>query len=1840
MIEKVAFAAMASLALVADAQTITLTNGVQKYVSLTSTTVNMSGRCELWVTSSTAPLSGCSVNLNSVDAWLFLPGIKPSVVASTYLGQVRVSGAGAVAGSNVRVVQYGQSGAIVIPQPSTFQPLTVFQQPQFGGAATPYKQWTYYTGGGIGSFSSFKLKRGYQVVFAQSADGVNYSKCYVAQDGDLEIGALPATLDNQVQFIYVTPWRWTGKKGIAGDPGIARLNLLWWYNWNISSSSSPDLEYVAIRQTQYWPGLGQNWQSLGINTILGYNEPDNTSQADMSVSTGISAWGDVLATGLRVGSPATTDGGRSGWLYPFVQQADAAGLRVDFVAIHYYWAWNPADPNGAANQMYNFLLDIWNNTHRPIWITEWNNGANWTDNNPYPPPTYAQQQACIAAMVQMLESTPFVERYALYNWVEDVRSLITSTNTVTPAGTTYSNVVSSLSYSQAMPDNGTRGIAQYLFTTNTFDTSGYCNNGMAVGAPAYATGHNSQAQAIVLDGANSYAQLPANIANGGAFTCAAWVYWNGGASWQRIFDFGNDTSHYLFLTPSSGSGTLRFAINNGSGEQILERAGPLASASWQHVAITLNGNTAILYVNGAQVASSTSFSIAPSAFRPIKNYLGKSQFPADPLFHGQFDEVEIADYAMTAAQISALYTTVPSAVSLYASGIWTNDADGDWSAPNNWSGGVVANGGTGVDYSADFSTINITADRTVTLDSNRSIGGLRFGDPSGSQNWTLTGSNTLTLSESSPVIAVKQNTATIATPLGGANGFVKTGAGTLVLTGAGSLSGTVNADSGGTSSNDGILRLASSGALGSAAGIQIRNSDGGSSTLQMDGVSNDVAVASTISVNGRNNTVPAIESLAGANTLADGIYVYGAGKYLLQVDSGTLNVGGTITTSDGGSDTITFQGNGTANLNGAVADGSGTMSVNKTGNGTLNFGAGSSYSGSTMVSQGILALQASSAPLLHLTFNNAAGSGNGTIITNTGLGGAAMNGAIVGSGATIVSGGRFGNALSLNGTGGTAATNIVLINNKVLNTDAPVSWTVGYWIKTGTAGAVIMYQGDGGWSSPGQTMYYLNSSSATSGTQAGAVRWAGGYWTGSRALNNNVWHFITLVDNAGTESIYVDGNVDAVTSTMGNPLAADANQIWIGGSPDSGDGAVKMNGLIDEVYMFNRALSQAEVQSLYNNNAITNEPANILPVATTVNVASSGVLDLAGFSQTIAGLYGSGLVTNSGVSATLTLSNAGSVTLFAGTIGDGFPGNAVNFTKNGSGSFVLAGTNTFSGNTTINGGTLKLSPLAEDSVLHLTFDNVAGSGNGTIITNTGLGGAAMNGAIVSTGGASIVSGGRFGNALSLNGTGGTAANNIVLINNKVINTDASGSWTVAYWIKTGTAGAVIMYQGDGGWSSPGQTMYYLNSTSATSGTQAGAVRWAGGYWTGSRALNNNAWHFITLVDNAGTESIYVDGNVDAVTSTMGNPLAADANQVWIGGSPDSGDGAVKMNGLIDEVYMFNRALSQAEVQSLYNNNELSTYSGNSGNVLPPRTPVAVASGATLDLGGVSQTIGSLIGSGRVTNTGNAATLMVSNSTGTAAFSGNIGDVSSANALSFVQSGGATTVLSGVNTYRGTTTVNGGTLLVNGSIGPGSVTVANSTLGGKGVIGGAVTVHSGGSMAPGGGLAVLTVNNNVTLQAGSSTLMEISKTQQTNDQLLVSGTLTFGGTLAVTNLAGTLAGGDSFKLFQAGSINGSFSSNSLPALNAGLAWNTANLSNGFISVVQTTPTNLIWNVSGTNLSLAWPADYKGWRLQVQTDALNAGLGTNWVDVTGSTLTNNVIMPVNSGNGSVFYRLIYP
>jgi autotransporter-associated beta strand protein len=1524
---KLTLAVIVLFPLLTTGQTLTLTNGTTTYVALTNTTVTMTGRTELKITAASNPIPGCLIHLNSSTAWFFLPNIRPSTVISTYLGQLRVNGANAIADSNVRVVPYAM-GTVVIPHAPSFLPLQVFSGQNFLGASANFGIYTYYnTSAALGAMnrniSSFKLKRGYSATFAQNADGTGASKVYIAQDADLEVGVMATNLERQCSFVRVFPWRWTGKKGwddVAGENSL--IKPLWFYDWGSGSTSSADAEYAPMQ----WGG----GYSSGINSkqksthVLGFNEPDDSKQANMTVAQAVANWPSMVQSGLRLGAPAVSDAFGTGvgldWLYSFMSQIDALGYRVDYVPVHWYKC------DQTAAQLYSYLLGVYQTTGRPIWLTEFNDGANWCVSAP---PTYAQHATATQEMLDVLESAPFVERYAIYNWVGDTRAMITN-NALTPAGIIYRDRQSALGHVQALPPGGSRSIAQFQFDTDTLDSSGYGNNGFASGIPNYPSGHTGQA--LALDGTN-FIQLPPNIANSASFTFAAWVNWNGGGNWQRIFDFGDDTSHYLFLSPSSGSGTLRFAIKNGGGEQMIETTG-LPVGQWRHVAITLSGSNARLYTNGVLAASSSGFTIVPSNFNPNLNYLGKSQFNADPLFRGNLDEVQIADFAMTPEQIAALQTNSPpqfptnllarmagtqgvaynddimgtatdpdpddaltyskaggpawlnisangtltgtpgagvggtnnftvrvtdaagaSAFALLTiyivpvtvSGSWSADASGNWSDTTKWSSGFVANAAS---YTADFSAINIAADRTVTLDSSRSIGALKFGDAVGAQNWILNSSGgsilTLDLGNSGPPAIAVTNTATVSVPLAGTNGFIKTGPGALVLSGTNTVGGN-------TRITEGTVRLANSNALQNA-------------TVNLD-------------------------------------------------------------SSDAG--TLTFSGITVANV--------------------------------------------------------------------------------------------------------------------------------------------------------------------------GGLR-------GSRNL----------------------------------------------------------------------AL------------------ANLSAAGVILNVDSSGADSFAGI-----------------------LSGVGSLV------------------KSGSGVLTLTSSNTYTGvgGTVVSGGTLK---LARDPVAKFTFDSVGGTGVGSVVTNGGSGGSAMNAVVTSS--SVSYSAGKFGNALSL-----TASGAYLKVPHKIVATDASGSWTVGFWVKTATAGAMILYQGDGGWSSSGQTTYLLNANSgSTPGTRAGAVRWAGGFLTGTAVLNDNNWHFVTLVDNAGTQSIYVDGNVDAVTSTMGLALASSANQTWIGNAPDSDAGAIKMTGQIDDVYLFNRALSLAEVRSL-TNTVPGLIAGNFGGQLPSSTSLTVAAGAAFDLGGNSQTVASLAdssgGGGIITNSGAAPVILTLGGTsGPKTFSGVIADRSLTNSISLVKNGAATAILAGANSFRGPTIVNAGTLLVNGGLGSSAVTANAGTLGGNGWIGGPVVVQPAATLSPGTSMGVLTFSNNLTL--AGTTFIEIDKSLSTNDLVQVSGTLNYGGTLTIVNLAGSLAAGDAFKVFDAAASNGSFGATNWPALDPGLGWNF-DAANGTLSIVQTValdPTDLATSFVNDTLTLSWPSDHLGWRLE--TNSVNISDTNFWFTLPGSDLTNQVSLTIDPASSNVFFRLTFP
>lgn len=215
-------------------------------------------------------------------------------------------------------------------------------------------------------------------------------------------------------------------------------------------------------------------------------------------------------------------------------------------------------------------------------------------------------------------------------------------------------------------------------------------------------------------------------------------------------------------------------------------------------------------------------------------------------------------------------------------------------------------------------------------------------------------------------------------------------------------------------------------------------------------------------------------------------------------------------------------------------------------------------------------------------------------------------------------------------------------------------------------------------------------------------------------------------------------------------------------------------------------------------------------------------------------------------------------------------------------------------------------------------------------------------------------------------------------------------------------------------------------------------------------------------------------------------------------------------------------------------------------------------------------------------------------------------------LGAVLDGGLTKLDSGTlnlittNSYNGETLVDGGTLALNGGASisnstaisvssgatldasvhnGGALTIANGqTLTGSGTVNGNITIASGATLAPGGSLSTLTFNNNLTLNGGSATLVEISDTPTTNDAAQVAGNLILNGTLVVTNAgSNSLSAGDSFKLFNAANFSGAFTNIQPIVPQPGLKWDTSALTNGVLKIVAA-PLPVIANVSlsGTNL----------------------------------------------------------
>ncbi len=209
----------------------------------------------------------------------------------------------------------------------------------------------------------------------------------------------------------VAAWAFTG----AGQ-ALAQSGASWYYTW----SASPAVGVSRAGGPRFVPLI---WGAANVNAgtlsqvrgegpyLLSFNEPDMSGQANMSPAQALSLWPQLMATGMRLGSPAVAAGGATpgGWLDQFMSGAAARGYRVNFITLHWYGSDFATGP--AVSQLESYLQAVHARYHKPIWLTEFAlanfGGSPQTPSRP-------QQAAFLTAATAMLQRLSYVQRYAWF----------------------------------------------------------------------------------------------------------------------------------------------------------------------------------------------------------------------------------------------------------------------------------------------------------------------------------------------------------------------------------------------------------------------------------------------------------------------------------------------------------------------------------------------------------------------------------------------------------------------------------------------------------------------------------------------------------------------------------------------------------------------------------------------------------------------------------------------------------------------------------------------------------------------------------------------------------------------------------------------------------------------------------------------------------------------------------------------------------------------------------------------------------------------------------------------------------------------------------------------------------------------------------------------------------------------------------------------------------------------------------------------------------------------------------------------------------------------------------
>lgn len=556
-----------------------------------------------------------------------------------------------------------------------------------------------------------------------------------------------------------------------------------------------------------------------------------------------------------------------------------------------------------------------------------------------------------------------------------------------------------------------------------------------------------------------------------------------------------------------------------------------------------------------------------------------------------------------------------------------------------------------------------------------------------------------------------------------------------------------------------------------------------------------------------------------------------------------------------------------------------------------------------------------------------------------------------------------------------------------------------------------------------------------------------------------------------------------------------AQQIWIGTGPDFNTGANWTTGTVPgagDVAVFDGTTANNNLSTSLNTSlgGITYN-SGAVPYAITLgnNLQLFGNVTNNSTSRQTINVGGSALFffgsASSGENVTYNLTSGGEIQFRGSSVG------GLSYFNLGAGSqvgifetanAVALGSLSGSGlirNIAPGAATLAIGGLNETSTF--SGEISSGGGGGLLgIEKVGSGTLILTGTNTYTGGTTITAG-----TLQVGSGGTTGAIVGDILNNATLVFNRSDSITFSGLI----SGSGVLTKAGAGTLVLSGSNTYGGGTSLNAGTLA-----------------------IGMPDALGTGALQMSGGT--TLRTLGNFLVSNAVSLSSGtaiidtGTFDSAlTGVISGAGTLSKTGTGTLTLSGANTYSGATWIQEGTLRMGGAGVLSNQTAVQISAGAVFDLNGITQTVGSLSGTGDVLLGG--TTLIAGGNNSSTTYSGTI-----SGAGSLLKGGSGTLTLTGTNTYTSITQVLDGSLIVNGSVATPVIVMSGATLGGSGSVG-ATTV--GGTLSPGNSPGTLTINGNLVMGVGSTYIAEVQGAVA--DRVNVTGTAALAGTLRIVPLGG-------------------------------------------------------------------------------------------------------------------------